>query len=90
MSSPFDRNPRAVLGVKDMVNILLSLTLTAPLVIGTGLFLMRGDFLFAAVTAILAVIAFFLPTIILRKFRFIDVVPSFLRRPIMWVGRKKP
>lgn len=78
-----------ILSVTQMLNVILSVTITAPLIIGTVLFISNGNYLFAAFTAVLALIAVFLSSYILRQFHISDVIPSFLHRPLKWIKSLK-
>lgn len=78
-----------ILSVTQMLNVILSVTITAPLIIGTVLFISNGNYLYAAFTAVLALIAVFLPSYILRQFHISDVIPSFLHRPLNWIKSLK-
>lgn len=81
---------RGVLSIKQMIDIVLSVSITAPLVIGTVIFVQQGEFMFAALTAALAIVAIFLPSYIMWKFDIRDLFPSFLRRSLAWIKSLKP
>lgn len=81
---------RGILSITQMLNVILSFSITAPLIVGTVLFVSNGNYLYATFTTALAVIAVFLPSYILRQFHIIDLIPSFLHRPLKWIKSLKP
>lgn len=78
------------LGILGTLNAVISLILAGPLLIGTVIFFMHGEVFLAGLLGVLAIIAIFLPSYIIKKFRIRTLVPNTFRRPIRWLSSRKP
>lgn len=72
-------------GLLDMIQLGASLALAGPLIVATYLFAAQGDFAMAGFCAVVAVLALYLPTYVVKKAMPSSILPARVRRFLDWL-----